>query len=495
MSRTAEPDAPYLMWGGRFLEPPDPRVGPLLTSLPVDRHLLRWDLLASLAHLTSLTEAGVIPPPVAAGLARELRQMVEEAEAGTLAPGDGFEDVHSFIESTLTTRLGPAAGWLPTGRSRNDQVVTAMRLDLRERIAGLVGSVIALQEALLMRAREVGDALVPGYTHSQRAQPLALAHHLLAYFWMLDRDTGRLRDAYRRLDASPLGSGAIAGTGYPVDRARQAALMGFAGVSENSVDATGDRDFVFETVAAVTGLLVHLSRWAEELVLWTTREFGFINLPDALATGSSLMPQKRNPDLLELVRAQAGVVLGPLVTIAVVQKGVPLGYSRDLQEDKSPVLTAFRSAGMALAAMTLVVGRMVFQPARIREALRGGHLTATDVADYLVRRRVPFREAHRLAGQAVCAAEAAGCELGELALEAYHRISPEFEGDVLDAVTPEGSVASKDVSGGTAPARVSQAMVSARAALDVQRSWLTQVRAAQQAAVTRLLSKALELGG
>lgn len=492
MSRPAEPDTPYLMWGGRFRDPPDPRIGPLLTSLPVDRHLLRWDLLASLAHLISLAEAGVIPPSAAADLGRALRKMLEEAEAGALVPGDGFEDVHSFIEATLTARLGQAAGWLPTGRSRNDQVVTAMRLDLRDRITCLVEAVTVLQETLLKRAGGAVDVLVPGYTHLQRAQPVVLAHQLLAYFWMLGRDAGRLQDAYRRLDASPLGSGAIAGTGYPVDRARQAELMGFAGISENSVDATGDRDFVFETVAAVTGLLVHLSRWAEELVLWATREFGFISLPDALATGSSLMPQKKNPDLLELVRAQAGVVLGPLVTLAVVQKGVAFGYSRDLQEDKAPVITAFRSAGMALAAMTLVVERMVIHPGRMGEALRGGHLTATDVADYLVRRRVPFRKAHCLAGQVVRAAETAGCELWELSLEGYRRISPEFEDDVLDAVTPEGAVASKDVPGGTAPARVSQAMESARAALGVQRFWLIQVRADHQAAIARLLSAAPE---
>ncbi|MBM3469867.1 MAG: argininosuccinate lyase [Armatimonadetes bacterium] len=492
MSRPTEPDTPYLMWGGRFREPPDPRIAPLLTSLPVDRHLLVWDLMAGLAHLTSLAEAGVVTPQAAADLARALRQMLEEAEAGTLVPGDEFEDVHSFIEATLTARIGHAAGWLPTGRSRNDQVVTAMRLDLKDRITCLVEAVTALQEALLERVREAEDVLVPGYTHLQRAQPVVLAHHLLAYFWMLGRDAGRLRDAHRRLDASPLGSGAIAGTGYPVDRGRQAELMGFSGISENSVDATGDRDFVFETVAAVTGLLVHLSRWAEELVLWATREFGFIDLPDALATGSSLMPQKKNPDLLELVRAQAGVVLGPLVTLAAVQKGVAFGYSRDLQEDKAPVLTAFRSAGMAVAAMTLVVEGMVIRPERMREALRGGHLTATEVADYLVRRRVPFREAHRLAGQVVCAAEAAGRELWELPLEDYRRISPEFQGDVLDAATPEGAVASKDVPGGTAPARVAGAMESARAALEAQRAWLNQVRAAQQAATARLLSAAPE---
>lgn len=492
MSRPAEPDAPYLMWGGRFREPPDVRVGPLLTSLPVDRHLLRWDLLASLAHLISLAEARVVPGPAAADLGRALRHMLEETEAGTLVPGDGFEDVHSFIEATLTARLGQTAGWLPTGRSRNDQVVTAMRLDLKDRITRLVEAVIALQDCILVRARGAVDVLVPGYTHLQRAQPVVLAHHWLAYFWMLHRDIGRLLDARRRLNASPLGSGAIAGTGYRIDRVRQAELMGFEGISENSIDATGDRDFVFETLAAVASLLVHLSRWAEELVLWSTREFGFISLPDALATGSSLMPQKRNPDLLELVRAQAGVALGPLVTLAAVQKGLAFGYSRDLQEDKAPVLVAFRAAEMALAAMALVVGQMEIHPDRMREALRGGHLTATEVADYLVGRGIPFRDAHCLAGRAVCAAEAAGCELWELPLEDYRRIAPEFEEGVLDAVTPEGAVASKDVPGGSAVGRVAQAIESARLALEVQRSWLIEARAAQEAVVARLLEAAPE---
>ncbi len=478
------------MWGGRFSEPPDPRVAPLLTSLPVDRHLLRWDLLASLAHLTCMAEAGAVPQEAAARVGRALRRMITEAEAGILVPGDGLEDVHSFIEATLTARIGPAAGWLPTGRSRNDQVTTAMRLDLKDRIACLVEQVIILQEALLARAREAADVLIPGYTHLQRAQPVRLAHHWMAYFWMLGRDLGRLRDAHRRLDVSPLGSGAIAGTSFPVDRARQAALMGFQATSENSIDATGDRDFVFETVAAVAGLLVHLSRLAEELVLWATAEFGFIRLPDAIATGSSLMPQKRNPDLLELARAQAAVVMGPLVTLAAVQKGVAFGYSRDLQEDKAPALAAFRSAGMALAAVTLVMERMTIQPDRMAEALRGGHITATDVADYLVRKGVPFREAHELAGGAVRAAEAAGCELWELPLEEYRRISQAFEDDVLAAVSLEGSVASRDVPGGTAPGRVLDAMESARSSIEVSRSWLEQVRADQQAAITRLLDAA-----
>jgi argininosuccinate lyase len=479
------------MWGGRFTEAPDPRAAELLTSLPVDRHLLRWDLIGSLAHVTSLAEAGIIPAAVAADLARELREMLAAAEAGTLAVADGYEDVHSFIEADLTSRLGGATGgWLQTGRSRNDQVVTAFRLDLKDRIRRLIDGVTGLQEALLARADQATDVLLPGYTHLQRAQPVLLAHHWLAYFWMLSRDVGRLRDAFRRLNVSPLGSGAIAGSGFPVDRARQAMLLGFAQASENSIDATADRDFAFETAAAVAMVLVHLSRWAEELILWTTQEFGFATLPDAIMTGSSLMPQKRNPDLLELVRAQAGVGLGPVVTLATILKGVPLGYNRDTQEDKAPTLVAFHAAGMAVEAMRIVIERLVIQRDRMAAALRGGFLTATEVADYLVRRGVPFREAHGLAGRVVRAAEEAGRELWELPLEVYRRVSPQFEADVLQAVTPEGAVAARDVSGGTAPARVRQALEAARGTIVVQRAWLEQVRADQEAAEARLLEAA-----
>lgn len=478
------------MWGGRFADEPDPRIAPLLTSLPVDRHLLRWDLLGSLAHLTALAEAGVIPQDAAVALARALRQMLLEEEAGRLNPDGAYEDIHSFIEATLASRLGAAAGWLHTGRSRNDQVVTAFRLDLKDRIRRLVTGVTTLQETLLARVAEVASVPVPSYTHLQRAQPVLLAHHWLAYFWMLSRDVGRLRDAFRRIDCSPLGSGAITGTGFRVDRLRQASLLGFARVSENSIDATGDRDFVFEAVAAVTGLLIHLSRWAEELILWTTQEFGFLGLPDAIMTGSSLMPQKRNPDIIERVRAQAGVGLGALVGLGAVLKAVPLGYNRDLQEDKAAAMTAFQVAEMAVAAMSVVVERMIVRRERMAAALRGGFLTATEVADYLVRRGIPFREAHHLAGQVVREAEAANCELWELPLEMYRRVSPRFDADVIKVVTAEGAISAKDVPGGTAPGRVAQAQEAARAAVAVQRAWLEQVTTDQKAAEARLLESA-----
>ena len=478
------------MWGGRFADEPDPRIAPLLTSLPVDRHLLRWDLLGSLAHLTALADAGIAPVVEASAIGRALREMLAAADAGTLVADGEFEDVHSFIEAALAARLGSAAGWLHAGRSRNDQVVTAFRLDLKHRIHRLVAAIAALQDVALGRIAETEGVVLPGYTHLQRAQPVLLAHVWLAYVWMLGRDAGRLRDAYRRVDVSPLGSGAIAGSSFPIDRAREASLLGFAQISENSIDATGDRDFVFETTAVVTGVLLHLSRWAEELILWATYEFGFINLPDAILTGSSLMPQKRNPDLLELTRAQAGVGLGALAGLGAVLKGVPPGYNRDLQEDKAAAMTAFGAAGMALQAMTLAVGRLIVNRERMVAALRGGFLTATEVADYLVRRGVPFREAHHLAGRAVRDAEAAGCELWELPLEAFRRLSPKFDADVLRAATPEGAVAAKDVPGGTAPGRVAEALDAARAAAAVQRAWLDQVESDRRGAEARLLESA-----
>jgi argininosuccinate lyase len=478
------------MWGGRFAEAPDPRVAPLLTALRVDRHLLRWDLLGSLAHLTTMAEAGVIPGAEAATIGRALREMLAEADAGRLVPDGPYEDVHTFIEATLASRIGGAAGWLHTGRSRNDQVATAFRLDLKHRLRALVAAVTALQETLLERAAEVEGVVLPAYTHLQRAQPVLLAHHWLAYFWMLRRDVGRLQDAYRRVDVCPLGSGAVAGTGFPVNRDRQAALLGLGGITENSVDATGDRDFVFETLAAVAALLLHGSRWAEELILWTTQEFGFVELPDALLTGSSLMPQKRNPDLLELARAQAGVALGAVVALGGTLKGLPPGYNRDLQEDKAAALTAFAAADVAVGALTAAVAGLRVRRDRMAAALRGGFLTATDVADYLVRRGVPFREAHHLAGQAVRAAEAAGCELWELPVATYQGISRHFEADVLEAVTPQGAVAAKDTPGGTAPGQVARALAAARSAVAVQRAWVQQMDAGQRAAEARLLGAA-----
>lgn len=491
MSRPIEPDHRYRMWGGRFKDQPDPRLSALLTAPPVGRYLLRWDLLGSIAHVMSLGEAKAIPLTEATGLVCALRQMLAEADAGLLIPSDEHEDVHTFIEATLTSRLGISAGWLQTGRSRNDQVVTAFRLLLKDLIRRLARGISSLQRILLSRVDEVGDVTLPGYTHLQRAQPVLLSHHWLAYFWMLLRDIERLQNAYRHVDVCPLGSGAIAGTGFPVDRARQAELLGFAQASENSVDATGNRDFAFEAVACVSCFLINLSRWAEELIIWASQEFGFIGLPDEITTGSSLMPQKRNPDLLELARAQAGVGLGQLVALATVLKGVPPAYNLDLREDKAPTLAAFRAGEAAVGAVSLVVERLIVRRDRMEAALHGGFLTATEVADYLVRRGVPFREAHRLAGQVVLRAEDDSRELWEMPLGTFKQVSPHFEADVLPAVSIKGALAAKDVPGGTAPIRVAQSLAAAREALAVRRGWLDQADADYQAVEKRLLTAPL----
>lgn len=482
------PGGRYRMWGGRFKDLPDPRLGALLSAPPVSRHLLRWDILASIAHVLSLAEAAAIPLTEATKLACALRRMLAEADAGSLSPSTEHEDVHTFIEATLTSRIGSSAGWLQTGRSRNDQVVTAFRLLLKDRVRRLARNISSLQSTLLDRADEVWGVTLPGYTHLQRAQPVLLSHHWLAYFWMLLRDIDRFRDAYGRIDVCPLGSGAIAGTGFPVDRGRQSELLGFARPSENSIDATGNRDFAFEPVACVSCFLVGISRWAEELVLWATREFGFVELPDAITTGSSLMPQKRNPDLLELTRAQAGVGLGQLVALATVLKGVPPAYNLDLREDKTPTLAAFDAGDLAAGAMNLVVERLVVRRDRMGAALQGGFLTATEVADYLVRRGTPFREAHHLAGRVVLEAEGANQDLWEAPLEMFKQVSPLFEADVLEAVSIEGALAAKDVSGGTAPMRVAQSLAEAREALAARRRWIEQVDADHQAVETRLLT-------
>ncbi len=483
-----EREAPYTLWGGRFREPLSPRAMELLTSLGVDRHLLRWDLMGSLAHVVSMAEADAIPIAAARELIQELRAMVREASEGAGAPESGYEDIHSYVNAELEARLGPVAGWLHTGRSRNDQVVTAFRLFLKESLCGLARRVAILQGALLDRADEAGGLVVPGYTHLQRAQPVLLAHLWLSYFWMLGRDLRRIRGALATVDVCPLGSGALAGTGFRVDRNRQARLLGFAGVTENSIDATGDRDFAFEAATAVCGLLLHLSRWAEELVLWSSHEFGFVSLPDGASTGSSLMPQKKNPDLLELVRAQAGVAIGQMVVLAAVLKGVPSGYNRDLQEDKAPVVAFVAAAKMALDSMILVAQRLTIESDRIREALRGGYMTATEVADYLVKSGVPFRDAHHLAGRVVLEAEAAGRELWELPIEAYRSVYQGFGEDVLDSVTVEGAVRAKDVTGGTAPGRVAEALRAARSSLSVHRSWIDSLEADSRVAQERLMS-------
>jgi len=469
--------APHKMWGGRFSEPLDPDVLAYTSSLSVDRRLLRWDLLGSIAHARMLGDRGIIPKSDAGAIVRGLREMLADVEAGRLEAAGPFEDVHSFIEATLYDRTGPAAGRLHTARSRNDQVVTAFRLYIKDRLVDLVAAVRDLMALVVERAGGSVDVMMPGFTHLQHAQPIRLAHHLLAYFWMLNRDADRLRDCFRRTDVLPLGSGAVAGVSYPIDRQQVADQLGFARISENSVDAVGDRDFAIETVAASAMLMGHLSRWAGEIVTWASEEFGFVRLADAVSHGSSIMPQKKNPDAAELVRARAGRVIGDLTALLAIVKEALLGYQSDLQEDKSLTFDAVDVAEASARIMHRLLEKAEFLSGRLLEATRTGLLTATEVADYLVRKQVPFRDAHTIAGRVVQTAVQQGSQLWDLPLETYRQASPLFDSDIFDVVTIESSVEAKAVPGGTAQSAVRQQLAQAKRELASLTEWLSSVAA------------------
>ena len=474
----------YRTWGGRFEGRLHPRLARFTTSLPVDIRLLPYDLRGSLAHARMLTQQRIIPGDTGTQIVAALREMLREAEAGTFPIDAGAEDVHTLIEAELHRRLGEAAGWLHTARSRNDQVATAFRLWVKEACVACCGAVVGAQEALLRLAARDGHLLLPAYTHLQRAQPVLLGHHLLAYVWMLRRDVDRLRQARSAADVLPLGSGAAVGVSHPVDREAVARMLGFARVSENSLDATGDRDFAVEFLGALALLMTHLSRWAGEMVLWSTEEFGFLALTDAVATGSSIMPQKRNPDAAELIRGKWGGVIGDLVSLLGVLKGLPLGYQRDLQEDKALVFEAADTALDAVEAMGVILGEARFRRERMRAALAAGFPTATEISDFLVRRGTPFRQAHTLAGQVVRYAERQGKALTDLEPEEWSSLLPGLDAPAIEhlraAVTPEGAVAAKDVPGGTAPGRVQAAMEQAAREVGLLRQWVAAAAAAEQ---------------
>lgn len=467
------------MWGGRFDDALDPDLLAFTSSLADDRRLLRSDILASIAHAQMLGDARIIPPDDARAIAGGLRGILADVDAGRLQPAGPFEDVHSFIEAALYDRIGAPAGRLHTARSRNDQVATAFRLCLKGLIAGLVACTRDLMALAAERAAATLDVVMPGFTHFQHAQPVRLAHHLLAYLWMLDRDADRLIASHRRADVLPLGSGALAGVSFPVDRAKVAARLGFSQVSANSIDATGDRDFAADTVFAAALVMVHLSRWADEIVIWATQEFGFVRLSDAVATGSSLMPQKKNPDPAELIRGKTGRVIGDLTALLVTMKGLPAGYHRDFQEDKPAVFDALDTAAASLRAMHRLLAGTEFVPERMAQAAREGVLTATDLADYLVRKGVPFREAHELAGRVAQVALARGVPLWELPVEAFHSVSPSFDEDVVRAVTIEASVESKRATGGTARSAVEAQLAAARDRIGALGAWLQDQDAAR----------------
>jgi len=453
------------LWGGRFTKPADKTVEGFTSSLSFDRRLYRQDIKGSIAHARMLGRQGIIPKEDADAIEKGLHEILAEIEAGEFPFRQEYEDIHLNIEKRLTEKIGPAGGRLHTARSRNDQVATDVHLWVKEEIDEITRLISGLQGVLVDRAREHLGVIMPGYTHLQRAQPILLSHHLMAYFWMLERDQGRLADARRRADISPLGAGAMAGTTFPIDREFTARELGFAAVYPNSMDAVSDRDFIIEFVAALSICQMHLSRLSEELVNWNSTEFGFVEMDDAYATGSSIMPQKKNPDVAELIRGKTGRVYGDLMALLTVLKGLPLTYHSDLQEDKERLFDAVDTVKRCLQVMTGMLSTLRFNTERMAQAVRQDFSNATDLADYLVRKGLPFREAHEVVGRAVLACIQQGKFLADCSLEELKGFSPLIEQDIYEAIAPETCVRLRTSQGGTAPAEVERQLRLAEAIL------------------------------
>jgi len=442
------------LWAGRFQGPTNRLVEAFTSSLAFDRRLYAVDLDGSIAHCKTLKKAGILSSRETATLIGGLTRIRGEFESERFPFKPEDEDIHMAIERRLTELVGPVGGKLHTGRSRNDQVATDLRLYVRHSLSVLGQEVQDLQRGLVDQARRHLDVIMPGYTHLQRAQPVLLAHHLLAYVEMLERDRTRVQQAWERVNVMPLGSGALAGSNYAVDRQYTARLLGFSSVSENSLDAVGDRDFVLDALAALSILMMHLSRLSEELILWSSQEFHFIELPDAFCTGSSMMPQKKNPDVPELVRGKTGRVYGHLVGMLTVMKGLPLSYNRDLQEDKEALFDALDTVHAAVVLYGERVKGMVIDRSAIAKTAASGYLLATELADYLVSKGIPFREAHEITGRIVRHCVDRRLDLQDVSLADLRTFSDRFEKDVMDAITLEGAVERKAQIGGTARKRV-----------------------------------------
>jgi len=437
-------------------------------SIPFDKALWRQDIAASKAHAAMLGACGIVSAEDAKAIEAGLDRVAAEYQANGVPEDWDLEDIHMTTESRLAELIGPAAGRLHTARSRNDQVATDFRLWVRGAMEEADEALAALQRALVTRAGEHGSSIMPGFTHLQTAQPVTLGHHLMAYYEMFRRDRSRFADAHRRLNECPLGSAALAGTGFPIDRAMTAQALGFDRPTANSLDSVSDRDFALDFLQAGTQCALHLSRLAEEFVIWASQPFGFVRLPDTLSTGSSIMPQKKNPDAAELVRGHAGRITGCLVALTVTMKGLPLAYSKDMQDDKPPVFEAHGLLGLSLAAMTGMVADATFQTARMRQAAELGYATATDLADWLVRQAdIPFRQAHHITGAAVKLAESRGVALDALSLEDLKAIDERIDNGVFAALSVEASVAARASHGGTAPAEVAKRVAEARGLLEM----------------------------
>ncbi len=450
------------LWGGRFTEKPHETFAEFNDSFRFDRRLFAADVRGSIAHAGGLVRAGLISNEEADAIIGGLTQLVTDSAIDPAFFDSNAEDIHSFIEGKLIDAIGDAGRKLHTGRSRNDQVATAFRIWLRDETGEIDALVRELQAAIVDIAEGFRDAVLPGYTHLQRAQPVMFAHWCLAYFEMLKRDRERLAGAFERVNIIPLGSGALAGTGFPIDREAVAAELGFAGVSANSLDSVSDRDFAIEFTSVCSLVMVHLSRLAEDLIIYCSTEFGFITLSDAVSSGSSLMPQKKNPDALELLRGKSGRVFGHNMSLLAMMKGLPLAYNKDMQEDKEAVFDTVDTIKISLRAAAIVVENAVVNEERTREAATKGYLNATELADYLVKKGVPFRTAHEAVGRAVLFAIDEGKELNALSVDELKQFAVEIGDDVADALSLEATLAAKSAFGGTSPVRVIEALKAAR---------------------------------
>jgi argininosuccinate lyase len=452
------------MWGGRFAEGPSAVMRAINASIPFDKQMWRQDIAGSKAHVAMLAAQGIVSVEDADAITTGLDTIADEYAANGVPEDLALEDIHMVTEARLAELIGPVAGRLHTARSRNDQVATDFRLWVRDAIDETRAALGGLLDALITRAEDHADSVMPGFTHLQSAQPVTLGHHLMAYHDMIARDRSRFADARARANLCPLGSAALAGTGFPLDREATAAALGFDGPTTNSLDAVSDRDFAIEYLTCATQVSLHLSRLAEEFVLWASQPFGFVSLSDQWSTGSSIMPQKRNPDAAELVRGHAGRIVGLMTGLMVTMKGLPLAYSKDMQDDKPPVFECHGLLALSVAAMTGMVESATFRTTRMRDVAEAGFATATDLADWLVREGgLPFREAHHVTGRAVKLAEDRGVGLADLPIEDLTAIDARIDARVYDVLTVDASVASRRSFGGTAPDRVRAAVAAARA--------------------------------
>ncbi len=449
------------LWDGRFTEKTDESVETFTASIDIDKRLYEYDIDGSIAHCRMLAKAGILSEPDAASIVDGLTQIKGEIARGALSFHNRLEDIHMHIETRLYEIIGDAARKLHTARSRNDQVALDVRMYLRDVVRTLLFDLLALRKAIVEKAAAHMDVILPGYTHLQRAQPVLLSHHLMAYYEMFTRDADRMKDCLRRINVLPLGSAALAGTTYPIDRAYSAELLNFPEVSENSIDSVSDRDFVIEFLAAASICMVHFSRLSEELILWSSSEYGFIELPDAFATGSSIMPQKKNPDVPELVRGKTGRVFGDLMALLTMMKSLPLSYNRDMQEDKAPLFDSIDTLHACIDIYTRMIPEIRIQKEVMYQAATVGFLNATDLADYLVSKGMSFREAHGFSGRAVCYAISRKKELHDLSLKELQSFSPLIQSDVFSILTPEQMVDRRRSYGGTAKRNVQAAIQNA----------------------------------